>query len=56
MCGDARVPVGMFSRPCTCQRMPQIVRAAHRLTPHQLAAILYVVMRGAQAIATIANA
>jgi len=46
----------MFSRPSTRHFIPQIIRAAHRLTAHQLAAILYVMTRGAHAIATIANA
>ena len=56
MWGAARVSAGMFSRPSTCQRMPQIQRAPHRLTPHQLLAIRYVHARGDHAIASIAAA
>ena len=38
--GTSALPGGTFSRPSTRHRIPQIARAPHRFTAHQLAAIL----------------
>ena len=56
MCGWPSVSAGMFARPSTRQRMPQIHFAPHRLTPHQLRAIAKVHRRGDQNISSIAAA